>query len=282
MGIPKIDIRKLDQMLRAGKSQIEIAKYFSVTPGAVSQAKRQLKNNIVRTVALEKANEVVESHLDMMGQLRKINSAINDELDIQREISLDLRNPDTRMERVHIIRLAGPDCFNKKPDYRGGGQGPSTAEVFAEHGIYLSPGDPNRALKIRQFHERLRLRDDEPPMMLIYDTCEHFIRTIPLLQADPHNVEDIDTTMEDHCYDEAALVCMGRPISMELPKKRKSSYDRRIDRLIRGDRNSWEFYAMADQQKTFNDLGIGGVDYDDDYEETNPYDDGDLLDTIMG
>lgn len=81
MGISKIDIRKLDQMLRAGKSQIEIAKYFDVTPGAVSQAKRQLKNNIVRTVALEKANEVVESHLDMMGQLRKINRAINDELD---------------------------------------------------------------------------------------------------------------------------------------------------------------------------------------------------------
>jgi DNA-binding CsgD family transcriptional regulator len=42
MSKPKIDIRKLDQMLRAGKSQIEIAKYFSVTPGAVSQAKRQL------------------------------------------------------------------------------------------------------------------------------------------------------------------------------------------------------------------------------------------------
>jgi hypothetical protein len=201
---------------------------------------------------------------------------------IQREVSLDLRNPNTRTERKHIIRLAGPDCFNKKPDYRGGGQGPSTAEVFAEHGIYLSPGDPNRALKIRQFHERLRLREDEPPMMLIYDTCKHFIRTIPLLQADPHNVEDIDTSMEDHCYDEAALVCMGRPISMELPKKRKSSYDRRIERLIRGDRNSWESYAIADQQQTFNDLGIGGIDHNDDYEEINPFDDGDLLDTIMG
>jgi len=30
-----------------------------------------------------------------------------------------------------VIRLAGKDSFNKKPDYQGGGQGPSTAEVFA-------------------------------------------------------------------------------------------------------------------------------------------------------
>jgi hypothetical protein len=201
---------------------------------------------------------------------------------IQREFSLDLRNPETSTEKRHIIRLAGPDCFNKKPDYRGGGQGPSTAEVFAQVGIIMAPGDPNRQLKIRQFHERLRLRDEEPPMMLIYNTCEHFIRTIPLLQTDPHNVEDIDTTMEDHCYDEAALICMGRPISMELPKKRKSSYERRIERLIRGDRDSYEYYATIDQEKTFNDLGIGGVDYDDEYEEINPDDDGKLVDTIIG
>jgi transcriptional regulator with XRE-family HTH domain len=85
MSKPKINIRKLDQMLRAGKSQREIAKYFDVTPGAVSQAKRQLKNNIVRVVALEKANDVVESHLDIMRQLRKINNAINDELDKAKE-----------------------------------------------------------------------------------------------------------------------------------------------------------------------------------------------------
>jgi hypothetical protein len=44
-----------------------------------------------------------------------------------------------------IIRLAGPDCWNKKPDYKGGGQGPSTEEVFSGYGIYMSPGDPSRA-----------------------------------------------------------------------------------------------------------------------------------------
>jgi O6-methylguanine-DNA--protein-cysteine methyltransferase len=42
---------------------------------------KKLRANIVRTVGLEKANEVVEGHLDMLGQLRKINRAITEELD---------------------------------------------------------------------------------------------------------------------------------------------------------------------------------------------------------
>ena len=59
-----------------------------------------------------------------------------------------------------ITRLAGPDCFSKKPDYRGGGQGPSTAEVFAGKGVVLVPGDPTRATKIRRFRERLDVPEE--------------------------------------------------------------------------------------------------------------------------
>ena len=82
---PKIDLRQLDQMLRAGKAQREIAQVFGVSESAVSKARKKLRSNIVRTVGLEKANEVVESHLDMMGQLRKINAAIDEELDRAKE-----------------------------------------------------------------------------------------------------------------------------------------------------------------------------------------------------
>jgi len=82
---PIIDRRKLDQLLRDGKSQREVAQVFGVSESAISKARKQLKNNIVRTVGLERANEVVQSHLDMMGQLRKINQAINEELDRAKE-----------------------------------------------------------------------------------------------------------------------------------------------------------------------------------------------------
>ena len=133
-----------------------------------------------------------------------------------------------------VTRLAGPDCFAKKPDYRGGGQGPATAETFARAGLYLAPGDPSRVQKIRQFHERLRPDADGVPMLLVYDTCAHFIRTIGQLVTDPHNVEDIDTTGEDHIYDEACLVCMARPLAPGLARKAPNAAARLIDAVVGG------------------------------------------------
>ena len=118
-----------------------------------------------------------------------------------------------------ITRLCDPTCFNKKPDYKGGGQGPSTAEEFALMGLKLIPGDPNRSLKLRQFHSRLEVPRDEngeviaPPMTQVYNTCEQFIRTIPTICSDSNNIEDVDSSGEDHHYDEAALLFMWRPLS---------------------------------------------------------------------
>lgn len=106
MSKPRIDIVKLDRLLRAGKQQTEIAQFFGVTPSAVSRAKTQLKNRVVRTVALEKANEVVESHLDMMSQLRKINNAINDELDKAKGAAAAAEGKDKLALQQIIIKLS--------------------------------------------------------------------------------------------------------------------------------------------------------------------------------
>ena len=127
-----------------------------------------------------------------------------------------------------ITHLASPDCFSKKPDYRGGGQGPSTAEVFAAKGLYLIPADHTRETKIRQFRERLRYEVDEtgkvthPPMMRIYRSCKQFIRTVPSLSVDDDNPEDIDTEQEDHAYDDACEIGMARPIAMDRSKERRT------------------------------------------------------------
>lgn len=50
-------------------------------------------------------------------------------------------------------------------------------------------------------------------MFQVFDTCRHFIRTIPNLVYDESRVEDIDTTQEDHIYDECRYVLMENPIS---------------------------------------------------------------------
>lgn len=201
------------------------------------------------------------------------------------------------LEGRNIIRLASHDCWNKKPDYKGGGQGPSTSEVWAGLGIYLIKADPSRGLKIRQFRERMHVNylnlpevarrlglkeyDDkiegqvwldtsgnivwerkllemarmnamqlqwERPMLQVYDTCTHFIRTIPDLCVDENNVEDIDTDQEDHIYDEACQICMARPISPKTAAPRKLQSDRHIEATERPIADEHELAALQDQR----------------------------------
>ena len=140
--------------------------------------------------------------------------------------------------RKNLARLSGPDCFSKKPDYQGGGQGPSTAEVFAGSGIYLTKGDPTRDQKIRQFRERLVIPDVGEngirplPMLVVTSDCRDFIRTIPSLAMDENRPEDIDTDQEDHIYDEACHICMARPMGLKIdPNAGKGYIDKRLDDL---------------------------------------------------
>jgi len=115
----------------------------------------------------------------------------------------------------NVMRLSGHDCWNKKPDYGSGGQSESTATVFAREGVHLVKGDPNRVQKIRQFHLRLRAKVDkdgeieEMPMLVVYDTCKAFIRTVPTLMPDPNNPEYVDKRQEDHVFEESALLCQA-------------------------------------------------------------------------
>ena len=175
---------------------------------------------------------------------------------------------------VNIIRLAGPDCFSKKPDYRGGGQGPSTAEVFGLKGVHVMPGDPSRELKIRQFRERLSLLPGERPMLQVAANCKQFIRTIPSLCMDEEHPEDIDTDQEDHIYDEACHICMARPMTLINPKPKLSSTDKRIDALYKEERD--DFVASA-EQNALDAMRDMGLDYDYDVEEV---DDGAVTSTI--
>lgn len=61
---------------------------------------------------------------------------------------------------------------------------------------------------------RARLKgddEDEPPMIFFMDSCIHAIRTLPVLQSDESEPEDVDTDSEDHAPDEIRYACMSRP-----------------------------------------------------------------------
>jgi hypothetical protein len=169
------------------------------------------------------------------------------------EIAQGIREREREMgiSGKNILRLAGQDCFSKKPNYQGGGQGPSTSEEFAKHGVFLTHGDPNRKLKIRQFRERLRVpTDGSRPMLVVYETCVQFIRTIPAIVMDEHFIEDVDQKGEDHIYDEACHVCMARPMGEASPQPSQTTLASRIIDLCESERTS----ELDDV------LGVYGVD----------------------
>lgn len=201
------------------------------------------------------------------------------------DIAIGIKERESRMgirQSSIVARYAGPDCFNRKPNFQGGGQGKSTAEIFAENGIYIIPGDPSRALKIRQFRERLRVPRDadgipsDRPMMQVYSTCKDFIRTIPSLCMDEINPEDIDTDQEDHIYDEACHICMARPIGMSIPASRIPAHEKRIQQLYDGSgSDSYTDYAVQEQAAAMKDFGAyeSGI-------EAEEFDDGNLYNTV--
>lgn len=118
----------------------------------------------------------------------------------------------------------------------------SIGALMERERVYFERGDHNRIAGKMQVHHRLAFDEDGRPMLYVFDTCKHFIRTVPNLVYDETDVEDIDTDGEDHIYDELRYVCMKNPISpppAEEPKVRPySPLDTEADRQ----HDHYEFY----------------------------------------
>ena len=158
----KIDLYELDQLFRQKKTGREIAEHFGCSQTAVWKAKKKLKNTIVKTVALDKANEIVEGHLDMASQLQKINNSINRELERANEDVEEAKGRDRVAIQEIIVKLSAEirkqlnaqlDIFKTWNDLK----------LFAEFQREvldildeLEPGTRKRA--IRRLQERRALR----------------------------------------------------------------------------------------------------------------------------
>lgn len=93
--------------------------------------------------------------------------------------------------------------------------GPSIAEMMIVAGCSWIKGDNARQAGWEQM--RKRLSADEP-LLLFHESCEHTIRTLPYLQHDDKNPEDLDTDAEDHAADETRYAVMSRPQLRDKPK----------------------------------------------------------------
>lgn len=113
--------------------------------------------------------------------------------------------------------VADPSMWN----FQGG---PCIAEQFATAkgaSIMFRKADNNRVAGWAQVANRLTGTDF--PMLYFFNTCVHTLRTLPVLQGDEHNPEDVDSRGEDHAADAVRYACMARPIitrpTIELPMR---------------------------------------------------------------
>lgn len=98
---------------------------------------------------------------------------------------------------------ADPACWQRH------GHGRTIAELIQDSGIKLLPADRDRMAAKNTFHTMLAAElDDGYPAFIAFDTCEAWWRTVPNLTSDRLNIEDVDTTGEDHPYDDTRFAIM--------------------------------------------------------------------------
>jgi hypothetical protein len=97
--------------------------------------------------------------------------------------------------------------------------GPSIFEQMRLRGVNFRPADNSRIAGWESLRARL-VGEDDRPMIYFFSSCKDSIRTLPALQHDENNPEDIDTDGEDHAADDIRYACMSRPYTRpRLPPK---------------------------------------------------------------
>ena len=117
----------------------------------------------------------------------------------------------------------------------------SIGALMERERVFFERGDHARKSGKMQVHHRLRFDENGVPGLYVFSTCRNFIRTVPALVYDECDVEDVDTSCEDHIYDELRYVCMKNPVAA-APEKAKS--ERAYDPLDLGEpaRGRYDFY----------------------------------------
>lgn len=125
----------------------------------------------------------------------------------------EIEADDPNLRGRKIMRVGDPAIW-------GSQTGQSIGYLMERERVYFEKGDNSRIDGKMQCHNRLAFNEDGVPMFYVFNTCKHFIRTVPNLVYDESNVEDVESKLsEDHIYDEWRYVCMKNPIAPPIKKE---------------------------------------------------------------
>lgn len=136
------------------------------------------------------------------------------------KIAREIRRIEDEQEKGNtIIGVADPSIWDESRGRAG-----TVINMMEREGVYFSKGKNDRISGKMQLHYRLAFDDKGYPMMYVFDTCKPFIRTLPNLVYSQTDVEDIDTTLEDHDYDACRYFLMENPIKARSPETDSNIY----------------------------------------------------------
>lgn len=150
-----------------------------------------------------------------------------------RIVHMENNEPRGENQRARIAyRVADPAIFAEDG-------GPSMAERFSATPFRLNfQRADNKRVGRRgmmggwdQVHARLK-GEEGRPMMYFMDNCLEAIRTLPAMQHDEDNPEDVDTSGEDHAPDEIRYACMSRPYHRSIGSDKLRSILKKKDNTI--------------------------------------------------
>lgn len=118
----------------------------------------------------------------------------------------DAERPGERAPGRRIPVVLDPSTWarnaHNKTKAAGGPPPGSIAYEYAKvFGSDLVKANNDRIAGVALVADRLRVRGDGRPRLLVVDTCRNLIRTLPALPRDTRNPEDVDSKAEDHAYD---------------------------------------------------------------------------------
>ena len=95
----------------------------------------------------------------------------------------------------------------------------SVADVFADYGVMWEASSKGPGSRVQGLQEMVDRLNNET--LKVFNTCKHWLRTVPSLPADPKRVEDIDTSAEDHLFDATRYGLMMKRARKLKPKAKK-------------------------------------------------------------
>jgi len=105
--------------------------------------------------------------------------------------------------------------------------GPSIYDQLVEgaaaagHRLAFRAADNSRVAgwqRLRELLAEAARERPERPGLWVSESCTDLIRTLPVLQRDPRNPDDVDTDQEDHAADETRYRAMARPRRVTLAR----------------------------------------------------------------